>query len=307
MLAGIRISDPAPVIGVRKILVASDASASSDAAVLIARSLARANAASVDVITVFAPAIPFPAPGNRRGLAQCEASDRTAAASLVRAVRRQSRRLLPEPSERHAWSHRFEVGDPGAIVARLADELDADVVVLGIGQAEPADRRDTHLSLCAARYLTKPLIAATGSGAVPWRCIIAFPDGQVHAPTIRSAIACLAVDAHIWIMSPASPVADARNGIERASAEEMLACALGEGSADALRFMHMERVNSRGDMLADVLALAERVGADLIAVPNGGAPGAIRIFLPNLAEPLLLSARCSVLVVPDAPSNAAHP
>ena len=65
------------------------------------------------------------------------------------------------------------------------------------------------------------------------------------------------------------------------------------------------RVDIAGDMLAGVLRLAEEVGAELVAVPNRGEPGQVRVFLPNLAEPLLVAAPCSVLVVPDATKKEA--
>jgi nucleotide-binding universal stress UspA family protein len=99
----------------------------------------------------------------------------------------------------------------------------------------------------------------------------------------------------------------ARNGaaVTRGTAREILARCCDRDLLDRLQAMCVERIDVAGDMLTEVRRAADRVDAQLIAVPNQGPPGAVRIFLPNLAEPLLLSARCSVLVAPDE-TSAGH-
>jgi nucleotide-binding universal stress UspA family protein len=54
-----------------------------------------------------------------------------------------------------------------------------------------------------------------------------------------------------------------------------------------------------GDAVDAVLSLASEVAADLIVAPVNGAAGAVRSFVPNIADRLVLTARCSVLVVPE--------
>jgi hypothetical protein len=54
------------------------------------------------------------------------------------------------------------------------------------------------------------------------------------------------------------------------------------------------------DNAADVLHAVDEYSAQLVAVHLWGDPGPVRAFLPNAAVPLLLAARCSVLIVPDA-------
>lgn len=109
-----------------------------------------------------------------------------------------------------------------------------------------------------------------------------LPDGRVHMATIRAARTCVGPNGKVWLAVP-----------ERTS--------IGNDLADVPAGFDLERVEIDGDMLSGILNLAGDVHADMIAVPNRGEPGAVRAFLPNIAEPLLLAAECSVLIVPDGP------
>lgn len=295
-----------PIIATQRILVATDGSPSSAAAVTMARTLAEASDASVDMVAVYAPPIPLPADGARRGLKQCEAPERGEAATLLQSVRHQRLRLLRGVAQRHRWSLRVEVGDPGGTIARIAADSAPDLVIVGIGQSDPMSRRGTHLPLCLVRYLTAPLFAALGTGQLAMRCIVALPNGRAHAPTIRAAMACVAPTAQVWLVFPDRSSAHGGGDIEAGLARAIVAHACGERLTELPSELQVERVDVTGDMLTGILRVAGNVDADLIAVPNHGAPGAVRMFLPNLAEPLLLSARCSVLVVPD-PSERSTP
>ena len=287
----------------RRILVASDASSASDAAIAAARILAARSGASVEMTAVYSPRVPLPASPERRGFEQCEAPERSDAAALLRAVRAQRRRYLPQLRD---WPLRLEVGDPGSVIVRLVGRASSDIVVLGIGELDPADRRYAgHTASCVARYLETPLFAAAPGCEAPERCVVALSDGRVHAPTLRTAVACLPPGAHLWIAAPKSLPVPAPNGIGAQSAHELVAGACGPELATQVAALEVERVEVEGDMLSAVLRLVDEVHAQLIAVPNRGDPGPVRTFLANLAEPLLLAARCSVLVVPDqSPARA---
>lgn len=286
--------DPRPAWP-RSILVASDASPASNAAITVARLFAERSGASVEMTAVYSPRIPFPACPERRGFDQCEAPERGEAAALLRAVRKQ-RRSIPEA---RAWPLRLEVGDPGSVIVRLASAAATDLVVLGLGELNPDERRYAgHTAWCVARYLRVPVYAAAPDCEVPTRCVVALPDGQVHAPTLRAAVACLPAGAKVWIALP-SPSASGQSGDKFKSARELADSACGPELANRLDALELARIDVVGDMLAGVLGLVRDVNAQLVAVPNRGDPGPMRSFLENLAEPLLLAVRCSVLVVPD--------
>jgi nucleotide-binding universal stress UspA family protein len=286
----------------RCILVASDGSPSSDAAIVAARFLAERCSASVEMAAVYSPRIPLPPSAGRHGFKQCEAPERGEAATLLRAVHNQRRRLLLAPRD---WPLRLEVGDPGGALVHMAKEASADLVVLGIGAPNPVDRRyAAHTASCVARYLQSPLCAVAPQCEAPVRCVVALPDGRAHAPTLGAAVAILPVGARIWIASPDGSFPAAQDDARPESARELVARAGGPELASRLDTPEVERVGIVGDMLSGVLRVADDVEAQLIAIPNHGDPGSIRAFLPNLAEPLLAAARCSVLVVPDQAAPA---
>lgn len=272
-----------PAAWPRRILVAADGSPATDAAIRAASVLASLHGAAVEVVAVYAPRIPLPSLASRRGLRQCEASDRDSAARFACAVRRQLRRLIPEGSLRQRWPLHFHVGDPGAELVRIAASLAPDLVVVGIHQEEPLDERaHGRTAICASRYLNVPLLAVSPAFTAPRRCLVAFPDGHEHGPTLRAALAVLAPSARLWV-ALADIVAISNDGV-----------------GDVLREVEYERRVLAGDALGSVLRLADEIEADLIVVPDHGGAGAVRAFLPNVAVPLLSEARASVLVVPDA-------
>lgn len=288
--------DPGPVWP-NRILVASDGSPSSDAAITTARLLAKRSGASVEMAAVYSPRIPLPASPERRGFDQCEAPERGQAAALLRAVRRQ-RRSIPDA---RSWPLHLDVGDPGTVICRVASGVSADLVVVGIGELNPEERRYAgHTASCLARYLRTAVYAAAPDCEAPVRCVVALPDGGVHAPTLRAAVACLPAGAHVWLALPSSSAA-AQSGAPSESARELAANACGPELASRLDALELTRIDVAGDMLAGVLGIVRDVNAQLVAVPNRGDPGPMRTFLANIAEPLLLAARCSVLVVPDEP------
>lgn len=276
--------------------MATDGSAAADAAVATARELAANSGASVELIVVHVPRVAVPTVPDRAGIDRCEAPDRSVAAHLLHDVRRQLRAHLDEP---HGWPLRLEVGEPVAVISRVAEETGADLVVLGIGRAEPADRRQGgRTSVFAARQLTVPVYAAAPGCEAPSRALLVLPDGRAHAPTIRRAVACVQPHGKLFMALPARENGDGRGHIEAGSATDIALRACPE-AADWLDTLECQRLEIVGDMLTGVLQLAEDVQAQLIAVPVRGMPGPVRTFLPNLAEPLLLTARCSVLVAPD--------
>lgn len=282
----------------RRILVGTDGTSSAAPAIAAARAIADRSGAVVEMETVYRPRVPLPASVGRRGIEQCERTERGSALSLLLRVRRQ-RRLLAQYA--HGWPLRFEVGDPAAIISDAATESDADLVITGIGHFDPLGARcDGRTALRIARHLGVALLAAAPGGETPTRCVIAFPDGQLHAPTVRAALRLLPADAPLWIAMPDRFSTAHPELIVEGSGRDLVAEAQrGADCADVAGRAPCERVDIAGDMLTGLLNLVRDTGAQLVAVANRGAPGQVRAFLPNIAEPLLVAAPCSVLVVPD--------
>lgn len=279
----------------RHVLVASSGSTSSAAALALAAALAQRSGASVELLAVFTPRIPAPVqvrPSDRH----CESPDRVQAAQFLRAVRAQRDDVVRSGP---VWPLRFESGDPAQVLTRVAREKKVDVAVLGIGRPDPRDRQRGDITpAIAANHTDTPLyVVAAGSDGPSRRTIVLLPEGHVHLPTIDAAIACTREGGDVWIAMPALlpdalRPADADSGMDG----ELLAL---RGAVARAEHVSMRTVELQGELLASVLSFADAVDAQLIAVPVCGSAGAVRSLLPNYAGPLLLTARCSILVVPD--------
>src|SRR5512146_468035 len=287
-----------------RILVGTDGTSASASAIRAAHALAERTGAEVEMETVYRPRVPMPSTNARRGIDQCERTDRAPAVTLLRKVQRQRREL---PRDAHGWPLRLEIGDPAAVITGSAKETGSDLVVTGIGHFDPVGARcDGRTVLRMARHLDVALFAVAPGFETPTRCVIVLPDGRMHGPTIDAALQCLPADARVWIALPDRSVAPNPALVEYGSAREIaLGARATNAPADERDRRTFTRVDIAGDMLAGVLRLAEEVGAELLAVPNRGEPGQVRVFLPNLAEPLLVAAPCSVLVVPDVTKKEA--
>lgn len=170
-------------------------------------------------------------------------------------------------------------------VASLADatERAADLVVLGLGPAPHRICGDvSRIAPRLARFTPVPLYAAITEDVAPERCLVVLPDGGWHGTTMRRAIACTRPGGSVWIVTPES--------------SPRVSHALAGRVVNGIR---LEHARLRGEFLSATLYFAADVGAQLIAIPISGEPGGQRASLPNLAEPLLLTTPCSVLVVPS--------
>jgi len=282
-----------------RLLLVSDGSFDSDGAIAAALALARPAGASVELLITYAPRIPLPSLADRCGVAQCEPCDRQELARILRATRDRVRHVVSARADRADWTLRVEIGDPGATVVRVADQMPPDVVVVGIGQREVFDERaGGRTAVCAARYLDAPLLAAARHYRAPDRCVIALPHGRVNARTIASALACMPHGGLVYLAFPGAIPSPRSLETSSPDIHRIVMDACGPRIAAKLDRVELVRVDVAGDMLTSVLELADDVGATLIAVPIFGRPGPVRAFLPNLAEPLLFAAQCSVLVVP---------
>ncbi len=191
----------------------------------------------------------------------------------------------------------FEIGDPVTAILIAAADCNADIIVVGVGRPSPEYRRlGDGIAPSIARLTNVPLyVAARSSHAPASRCVVVFPNGNVHGPTLAVALRCVAAGASVWLAFPDRTSVPADEEALR-SAPEIVEHAIGHDAH--VSTLDVRRVEIDDDMLTGTLNLAEDVHADLIAIPLQGEPGVERTFLPNLAEPLLGTALCSILAVP---------
>jgi nucleotide-binding universal stress UspA family protein len=218
----------------------------------------------------------------------------TSSDSAVACARELARRSGASIETLAVYSPRIPV--PLPVQSPLARNLGADLVVIGIGAREPDDR-PSYAGRRSARlpeYLGVPVLAVAAGCEVLTCAVVAFPDGRIRHRVICSALACMPSGSQLSIVLPKRPIDDG------AESETFDLGGIGMRSpraAEALQAIQIRRVDMTGGRCAAILDLAETLGVELIAVSEPRANDVDRG--EDLAEWLLLSARCSVLVVPD--------
>lgn len=295
---------PTPAAWPTHILVATHGGKSADHALAAAQALAERSGARITLVTAFTPRVPVPAAARARrmSLRLCEGPDRPRAARLLRDVHDQQRRLL---GGAEMWPIRLGIGDPVRVILEGVKETDADLVIVGIGRPSPAERSGgDQIPIVVAHHLVVPLYAVVeGAKGAPARVVLVFPGGEVDIETVHAAVACAAPGVALCVVVPTQKASAGTTTATAAIRDATLAAARGaphDGAAEPT----VDVVETADDLLGGAVAVARRVDAGLIALPIAGAPGVVRELVPNLAWPLLLTTRRSVLVSPTTPPPA---
>jgi len=289
----------------KRILVSADESASAGDALAMANALGTRSSADVELLSVFAPRIPMPNAIGERGAARCESPDRRAAAELLRSVRSEERRRF---GGRAKWPVRLEVGHPAHVILDRAKNSGAELIVLGIGHSDTGIRQrgnGTPATIC--NYTDIPVLAAAQMRTALAQVGILFVDRETpHRRAVRAALQCLEDAAFLWVLIHAGDhKVDGSSGVRlnKATISRVLEIVRTEAAAISKGIV-VRAVCRTGDAVDELLSLAGEVSADIIVTSVHGAAGAVRSFIPNIADRLLLTAPCSVLVVPEEPVDS---
>lgn len=278
------------------ILVATDGRGAANAAVRVAGLLAerlgtRAEALAIlEPVATYTPELLVAVPPGYDAQRRTEVRD---------AVRAQVYDVVgPEAS----WRVDAELGSPPQAIAGAADERDASFVVLGIGRHSPFDRLfGTETALRTLRATRRPVLAvAAGATALPRLAVAAvdFTPASVHAA--EAALDALGdggtlrlVHVKPYVNAAQPLLADWESAYMR-RVDELFGrtvAMLHERRADVA----IDTVVVTGDPADQVLAAAERDGADLVATGTHGAGVIERMFVGSVATALLRRATASVL------------
>lgn len=205
---------------------------------------------------------------------------------------------------------RVDVGSPAGTIVSVAEELGADLVILGADSKSAPTGALGSVALRVVRHAHSPVLvirAAEGAGgpvlAASDLSDPAFPAIRAGSFLARNAGAELSVIhvAELPLPMPASPEA-AGLGLGYATTEEEYQL-LREAARDALASA-MTKMGLSGHTLIDegvpavsIVAAARRLKARLLVVGTEGRAGIRRMLLGSTAEQILKDAPCSVLVV----------
>lgn len=294
----LRIPSVQPELGVRAtvaapIIVATDGREQSDAALLVGRLIAE-SADALRLITVLktlpvVPEVPLPVPIDIENARRAEAT---------RDVAAQARRVWNQPADVE-----LHEGDPATVVARLAHQAGATMIVAGLGRHRVTDRvfgDETALRLIRAADV--PVLAtAPGLSRAPRRIVVAVDFSETSLRAARVALTLASSGATIYLAHVAprdSSLYDWKGW--GTSYKHSVGDAL-QKVREQLRVPDATTVQNvllQGDPATELLAFATSVNADLIATGSHGHGFVARMLIGSVTTRIVRCSTCSVLSVP---------
>ena len=286
------------------IIVATDGSTGCDAAIRAAQRLASLHNSKVVVLSAVDPVVVVPMDfGIVLPYSDIEDAQR---ASRERTVLDQLERVGVSDE---AWATRVEFGEPANTIATAARELDARMVVTGLGHHhELLDRALGEITLRIVRASRSPVLAVTDQFQRLPRCLVVATDFSLASldcaraavrlfPSITTVhlvhvMARLEVPPEVfvtWSGLYAEPVPET---FERLTA-----------ALDFPAWITVETTTLEGKASREVLRFAHKVGADLVATGSRGAGWMSRLLVGSTATGIIRGANCAVLAVPAAPGS----
>jgi nucleotide-binding universal stress UspA family protein len=276
---------------IRRILLATDGAEGSEGAFRFTRALAERDGATVSVITVIEPVplygvgtmemAPIPDPGLERARAEGQR----------KRVADQVQRMGSE-----GWETQVETGAPARVIPARARGLDADLIVMGLGDHEAADRwLGSETALKVMRLADRPVLGAhRTAGALPRTAVVAadFSIFSERAATLAAALVGPEGRLELVHASPGTGDEERERG-HRAGVEERM-----QRLAGAVQGPQVSTDIVHGDPGRTLLERAEEIGADLIAAGSHGHGFFGRMLMGSVSTRLVRGAHCSVLIAP---------
>jgi universal stress protein E len=290
----------------RSILCATDLSSGSDRAVLEADAWARRHGASLAFLHVIQDTsrmhVLFPQFAQKAFKELPELTRRTADAVADRVVGLTSR-------ARSDFEIRVDLGSPAAVIVAVAEEVAADLVVIGAQGGDPSAGSLGAVALRVVQHAHSPvLLVREGPAKGPLLVASDLSDSNFPAISAGSFVArTLGEDLTVLHVAepPQAPLPSpegAGMGLAYSLSAEDLQL-LEEAARDRLHSAMM-RQGAEGQCLVEqgspavhVVSAARRLGARLLVIGTEGRTGLRRILLGSTAEQILREATCPVLVV----------
>jgi len=277
------------------LLIATDGTAQSDAAIALARLLPFGGQEEVKVVTVVDNA-PIP----------WGSVDRSVINDYKRGLRQEARSKTQAQLDRvgdKQWSFEVRVGNPATTIAELAKESHSRIVVVGLGGHGPAARlfgNETALHLM--RISRVPVLAVDSKlTALPKRILVAMDFSEASIEAARLALEIAAPHAivtlvHVvpWERKEYVPEQWFRD--HEANVESHLTRVTGWLDQGCNFRMHQKILY--GKPAPSILACAEELDADLIVAGTHNRGFIGRVLGGETLSKLVRGARRSMLVLP---------
>lgn len=288
-----------PVAHRGPVIVATDGTTACDAAIRCAGAYGAITGMTVRVVTVLEPA-PIVAAEHGILLPPPETETARKNAQLER-VKSQLRELLG-PTVR--WSPDLKYGDPASVLAFAARELDAQLLIMGLGRHDLMDRIfGSETALHALRRSRSPVFLVPPSFRhLPKRIVIATDFSGASLAAGRAALALLpGIESvsivHVVPRLELQPEAYAAWMGEYASGVGPAFAAFQRGLA-APHSVNVETVTLNGRAPRAILDFVKAAHVDAIVTGSRGNSFLDRILVGSTATALVRAAQCAIFALP---------
>lgn len=280
------------------VLVATNGCGGSDGALSMAIQLLEHSPARVAVVGVVDPGELMK--GERVDEAECPAHA-VAQSELMKRILVQLSRVAPGTS---GCSVEVLEGDPAVVLARLASQRNARLIITGLGHHDAdADRFGAETTLRTLGLARVPVLTVPESfDHLPERALVATDFSEYSLNAAREALALFPslteVDfVHVAPVTTVDMAAIHRwltpSGRDPASLLDDVRRRIG-----AYAGVTYKTTTLTGESAQEILRHARQTGADIIVAGSRGAGLAQRIIVGSTATQLLREAECAVLAVP---------
>jgi nucleotide-binding universal stress UspA family protein len=306
------------------LILATDQSPQVAGALRYANELAAARGLRVEVVSVVEPIPIFGASAAELAAYTRAELEQVSGQSLHRRITATLAEFDPQAAR---WPVVVEVGTPAPTIVQRAQARGASLIVLGLGRHALADRwLGSETALRVMRLSHVPVLAVPADAEPPpKRVVVATDFTELSLAAARNAIRLTATDADVHLAHVIVQPSDSllvRGPVWLREQEDRVVEQLGALGAQLRRegVANVETHVLDGDPAGEVLHLARRLGADLIAAGSHGTGFFGRILMGSVSTRLVRQATCAVLVAPpttvpqelqragaDVPASAADP
>lgn len=287
------------------ILCATDLSEDADLAVSAASDLARLFGSRL----VFVHAVPYPAPAQvlfphliQGTMDRLMAVSRVASETVATRVQSLTGRVSEDIDVR------VDVGAPDEVIVETAEEAHADLLVIGLAGSDSTGPGPGATAVRIARHAHCPVfIVRKGPAKGPILAATDLSDPAQGALSMAALVSSNSsqpmVALHVVDYSPVVVVPEAFGpGIPIPVSEEehhAILKAAGEKLIEALSKIETkaDRLVEEGAPAERIVAVADQIEASLVVIGTSGGGGLKRMLLGSVAEDVLRTSPCSVLLV----------
>jgi nucleotide-binding universal stress UspA family protein len=284
------------------LLVATDGTGSDEGAFRVAEVIAQEHGLSVHAVSVVEPVASMWAPVD--GLLAAlppVLSDGTRTQMRLTAVRDRVRNAVRTGSQ---WQITARVGPLASTIVAAAREIDASLIIMGLGRHRPVDRLlGNEVAAQVVRRSAIPVLAVPSDAkAALRRTVVGVDFSRASIRAARAAVSLTTPPGHVWLAHVKAPLeipSESYEGVSVVYTQGVLSTFKKiQERLEAVDLLEVRPVVLEGSVADELLAFAASHRADLIVTGAHGRTLVERLLIGSVTTKMLRAAQCAVLVIP---------